>query len=136
MQTKLTTLEGIELIIPSLIKKSPWDKIKDFPSFCGPGAGIGLSIIPETIYGLTISHCCWCHDSMFELGEAKWSDFHQANSVFFTNILSTINQKSSKIPGLNWLRIYRAATYLAAVNSRTGAKLYWNLKAKQDKHSR
>ena len=128
MKTKLILIENIEFVVPEEFK-APYRTIKDFHPCCGAGQGFGEKIVPETIWGLKISHCCYIHDVSWELAEASWADFHQSNAMFLTNITITIQARPSKIPLVNELRVYRAATYFNAVSSPVAATLFWKLKS-------
>lgn len=126
MDTKITTLGGVNFIT-SVNFKFPFDAIKDCPPCCGAGIGFGEMIVPETLWGLKISPCCWVHDECWKIAKPTWADFHQTNAMFMTNILAMILKGSSL---LGPLRTYRAATYYNFVTF-AGAPLFWACKEKQ-----
>jgi lysozyme len=132
METKLVLFSGVPLVIP-VIFGTPMEFAKpsfcDYPSKCGAGVGIGDIIVPETMYGLSVSPACDIHDAMWDIAEPSWIEFHQSNSIFLSNILSIIHHRSSSIT-LEHLRNYRAVTYYNTVNT-IGSKIFWKLKKEQ-----
>ena len=86
MKTKLVLIENIEFVVPEDFKV-PYRTIAEFHPCCGAGKGFGEWIVPETIWGLRISPCCYIHDKSWELAEPTWADFHQTNAMFLTNML-------------------------------------------------
>jgi hypothetical protein len=130
METKNITFDGVPLIVPVIsgaLMEFLQDTFKGYPSKCGAGEGIGDKIVPETVFGLPISPVCHIHDTMFDIAEATWQDFHQANSVFLHNILSTIRHKSNNSV-MEHIRNYRAVTFYNAVDT-IGGSVFWDLKA-------
>ena len=130
MNSITTQLEGIELLIPDTLVL-PWDTIEEFPSCCGPGEGWKEKAIPESVWGLRISPCCWIHDNSWRLAVPTWADFHQSNAMFLTNMISMIQMRPSPLFVVDWLRIYRAATYYNVVE-KVGADVFWELKKENE----
>ena len=130
METVKVFFCGIEQEIP-LIGGSPmeypYDTLEAFDSYCGAGNGVGNWVVPESIFAIPIKHCCFTHDTMFEIGEPTWQDFWQSNKVFRQNIVRTIealepvDQRKDKY---HEDRYYRADTYYMAVNSDLGRFFY------------
>ena len=129
MKTKLVYLDDIEFVIPEKLQMPTW-AIGNYPSCCGAGKGLGEKIVPETIWGLKISHCCYIHDKSWELAKPTWDDFHQTNDMFLRNMLTTIRARPSRVPLINIMRTYRATTYYSAV-SLVGFRGFWALKKTQ-----
>lgn len=127
MNTVQVTIEGIKLVMPTQLKDT-WPDIllKDFKSYCGAGSGIGDLIVPERIFGLKVSHVCYIHDTMFDLSEATWGDFHYSNSIFLHNLIETIMTKSST-PQSRRLRLEHALNYYTAVDT-IGSHIFWKQK--------
>lgn len=126
------TFDEVPLLVPVIndtFMEFLQDKFEDYPSKCGAGQGLGDLIVPETIFGLPISPVCHIHDTMFEIADATWEDFHYANSIFLHNILSTIQCKSESVI-LEHLRNYRAVTFYNAVDT-LGKNVFWSLKRQQ-----
>ncbi|MCK4500495.1 hypothetical protein KAU11_08350 [Candidatus Babeliales bacterium] len=108
----------------------------EFPSFqleyyktisrCGAGEGIGDTLVPETIWGLTVTLACYIHDYMWELADATWTDFHYSNSVFLSNIITLVTELShpTRVNVLKNIRLYRSVTYYSAVDT-FGADIFW-----------
>jgi len=98
-------------------------ELKD--SICnGCGAkGIGGWLIPNTLYGLSVTPACNRHDWMYNSGTTI-SHKDEADRTFLNNMLRTISASSSSIPGLNWLRKRRAYNYYLAVK-HFGGPSYW-----------
>ncbi len=137
MQTKIYMFTGpqgakVPIVAPVDIE-FPSMFLADYASYCGAGKGFGDVIVPETMWGLTITIACYVHDQMWEMCAPTWEAFHFSNSVFLRNILACINNQS-KSSMLKRLRNYRAVTYYNAVDA-FGKKIFWNLKDEQDKQS-
>jgi hypothetical protein len=80
---------------------------------CGP-AGWKWDIVPDTLYGLSITNACNIHDFMYHFGETK-DDKNVSDTVFLDNMNTLIsNAKSNRI--LTWLRRRRAKKYYWAVS--------------------
>ncbi len=103
--------------------------LNDYGSYCGAGKGFGDVIVPETVWGLTISIACYVHDKMWEDALPTWEAFHASNSIFLRNIISCIRVQS-RSSFLKSLRMYRAVTYYNAVD-KFGKKIFWDLKDEQ-----
>jgi len=128
MDTIQQLIDGVTLIAVRG-RELPHIPLGEFPPCCGAGRGLQEWLVPDTIWGLRISAACQVHDDMFELGDASWDGFHQANGVFIRNIFAIIEAKSSNA-FMRAVRRHRALLYLDAVDTM-GAKIYWNLKKKQ-----
>ncbi len=134
MQTKIYTFTGpqgteVPIVAPVGIE-FPSMFLADYSSYCGAGKGFGDILVPETMWGLTITIACYVHDHMWEMCLPTWEAFHFSNSVFLRNILSCIRNQS-KSSMLKRLRNYRAVTYYNAVDS-FGKEIFWDLKSKQN----
>ncbi|MDL2268868.1 hypothetical protein LJC71_04930 [Desulfosarcina sp. OttesenSCG-928-A07] len=101
---------------------------KDICSGCGP-KGLLSWIIPDTIYGLRISHVCDIHDWMYAVGETI-EDKESADRSFLNNMLRLIEVQNSWA-WLAWLRRKRAGTYYNAVKL-FGGPAFWAGKNKPE----
>ena len=91
---------------------------------CGPG-GFGDHLVPDTMYGLSVTPACRIHDFMYHIGETD-DDKDEADRVFLNNLFRIIDARSeSRI--LRRLRRIRARTYYYAV-SYGGGPAFWNSK--------
>lgn len=129
MITKEIYFDGVPLIVP-IISGIQMEFLKlsfeGYPSRCGAGQGLGDLIVPEKIWGLSITPSCHIHDTMWDIAEPTWADFHSSNSIFLHNILSIIQYRSSSSI-LEHFRNYRAMSYYNAVDT-VGANIFWKLK--------
>lgn len=98
---------------------------------CGPGEGWKNVIVPDTIYGISITEACDVHDWMYEMG-GDIRDREFADQVFLDNILHLITLRSrTTIWGLmtfwaNPLRVLRARKYFTAVSLLGNHHFNWN----------
>ncbi len=87
---------------------------KKYNNGCGP-AGWKGKLVPDTIYGLSISEPCKIHDFMYEVGD-HGTDKFEADSMFHINLLHTIKYESKWWNRfLNPLRRKRAWIYYTSV---------------------
>lgn len=125
MKTKIIYIEDVKLIVPDSYH-APYKTLKEFPSCCGAGDGIGNGLVPETMYGLLISAACHVHDKSYEEAEPVWSDFHSSNYMFLVNLLSIIRAKSANF-FMRRLRNRRAMRYFTEVDE-IGAIIFKKIK--------
>ena len=101
--------------------KSYWDSTlklrKKITNGCGAKNGIK---VPNTMWGLDISHACNVHDWMFYEGKTL-ADFYFANAVFIMNLALIIMSANR---WLAILRLARATKYFIAVQE-LGSSAYW-----------
>lgn len=79
----------------------------------GP-AGVGGWLIPDTVYGMSMTEPSNIHDWCYEYGAREGLTQLEADKLFRTNMLAMINE----LPGwgwVKWLRRRRAQEYYAAV---------------------
>lgn len=91
---------------------------------CGPAAGLGF-IVPDTVYGLSISPCCDIHDYMYHVGTRE-VDRILADRVFLNNMTRLVRAKS-KYQWLANLRLRRVSVYYEAVR-KFGGPAFWDSK--------
>ena len=84
---------------------------------CGP-SGWKAHLIPETVWGLSISAACNIHDWMYSEG-GKESDRVFADRMFLINMQRLVDSKS-KLKVLRWLRHRRIKKYFFAVKEWGG----------------
>lgn len=133
MRIKENTIDGVPFLIPAGV--NPPDNLKDFPSSCGPGEGIGELIIPDSLLGLCITPPCWIHDKSWSVAKASSDDYRISNLMFLANLFSVIKFRPIIFP-LNLLKPFRfmlAVSYYEAVASETGESIFWKLKQSQDR---
>ena len=90
---------------------------------CGPGKGLGDKLVPETLWGLSVTPACEIHDFMYSFGEktAEYKDI--ADKVFLSNMLTIIDKKT-RYKALKYLRKKRAFKYYVAVSTFGDACFY------------
>lgn len=83
-------------------------------------------LVPDTMYGLSITEAANIHDYMYSPLYTPWSDEtkKEADRVFLNNMIRIINNASK---WLRWLRLRRAHTYYNAVKY-FGGPYYWHNK--------
>lgn len=81
---------------------------------CGPGKGLGDKLVPETVWGLSITKACEIHDFMYEFGPKTKEYKEAADRVFLVNMLTIIDRKT-KWEAVRFLRRRRAYKYYDAV---------------------
>lgn len=99
------------------------DRKAKIVSGCGPKSANFL--VPETLWGLSITEACNIHDYMYWVGETR-EDKEKADRVFLNNMLRIIEART-KWTWLKWLRRARAKKYYLAVKW-FGAPAYWKNK--------
>lgn len=87
---------------------------------CGT-KGLGGWLVPDTLYGLSITEACNIHDWMYAQGDTI-ADKEQADRAFLNNMLRIIESKSIRI--LLWPRRMRAMKYYSAVRD-FGGPAFW-----------
>jgi hypothetical protein len=87
---------------------------------CGTKGLVGY-VIPDTLYGLSITAACDIHDFMYDRG-LTLADKEEADRVFLNNILRLIETKPGKF--LQFLRCRRAMIYYSAVRD-FGGPAFW-----------
>lgn len=93
------------------------DQLDELTNGCGP-AGWKFDLVPDTIWGLDISHACDIHDFCYFIGSTP-EDKEDADLLFLQNTRRLI-EEGSKFPPLKWLRKRRARTYYLAVKKFGG----------------
>lgn len=93
-----------------------------------PGNGCGTSgvagkLVPDTLYGLSITAACNIHDHMYEIG-LFIKDKEEADRIFLNNMLRII-KAHNRFRWLTKLRAARAHTYYLAVKT-FGGPAFWN----------
>ena len=94
---------------------------------CGPGRGVLEWLVPETMYGLSVSPACSIHDYMYTYGKTS-DDKCEADIVFLNNMIRLIESDGGWWL-LRKLRLRRAYVYYEAVKD-FGGPYYWNEKNK------
>lgn len=127
------TFDSLVLRVPVMPNGKPWDEwagpdIRDYPTRCGAGEGIGDKIVPDTIYFLPISVACDIHDICWQIAPATEYARKESDYVFLYNMLTIIEAES------NWfmraLRNQRAMVYYNAVDCELN-NIFWKLKREQ-----
>jgi hypothetical protein len=89
---------------------------------CGT-EGLNGKLVPDTVWGLSITEACNIHDFMYVVGETI-QDKEEADRVFLNNMLRIIEGRT-KWRWLSVLRGRRALTYYQAVHC-FGGPAFWN----------
>lgn len=98
---------------------------------CGPG-GWKFDLVPDTIYGLSVTDACNIHDWMYHFGKTI-EDKDRADRSFLNNMVRLVNGRSAD----NWfvrnilkpMRLRRVKIYYEAV-SHFGGPVFWQGKQK------
>ena len=80
----------------------------------GCGAKSFGGIVPDTMYGLTMTPVCNIHDCMYEWGDSEWDKLLADSFMLVNSLLRIVNHSSSAL--LKGLRCYRATTYFLGVH--------------------
>jgi len=112
----------VELYAPERYWNLTAEQHHAFTNGCGTGGWKG-ELIPETVWGLSVSDACDIHDFMYAVG-ATIADKEEADRVFLNNMLRIIDAAG----GFSWLKALRrrrAHVYFEAV-SHFGGPAFWN----------
>lgn len=101
-------------------KLSPEAKIF-YCNGCGT-KGLGGWLVPDTLYGLSITEACNVHDYMYHLGTHQHEKDH-ADRVFLDNMYRIVHE-GKQWGWLKWLRRRRAYKYYLAVQKFGGGAFY------------
>ena len=92
--TRMILFDGVMLETPLIggcCMEFAANTICEYPSYCGPGPGIGNAIVPENFYGTRCSVACHIHDVFRALADrTTYEEFDQSNEVFFFNMCRLI----------------------------------------------
>ncbi len=122
---KFVTIDycGCELEVPIMPNgkplKLPYKHWSQWPTFCGPGSGIGDKLVPDDIFKVPVNVACFIHDTTEALAETKQDD-HDSNVAFRKNLMAVIEHLEPKPAWEDkWhhARYYRAITYYTAVDT-------------------
>lgn len=125
MKTKILAFHGVDYHVPEpfeFLEK----ELADYPSFCGPGSGIGDRLVPEYIGAMKCSHLCHIHDEWWEHCDATWIAFIRANMAFAYNLAVYLATGGGGFIKRAW-RLIKGAVYIGAV-STVGWKIFKKLK--------
>ena len=111
------------LFAPPAYWRLPEDERKSLR--CGPGRGVLELLVPETIYGVSVSAACSIHDFMYAVGVTD-TDKADADEVFLNNMIRIIEAHRG-LWLFQWLRLRRALIYYEAVK-HFGGPAFWNTK--------
>lgn len=90
---------------------------------CGPGKGIGDKLVPDSIFGLSVTKACEIHDFMYAFGEKTKEYKEAADRVFLSNMMTLIDL-GTEWGIVKWFRKRRAFKYYEAVSMFGGAAFY------------
>jgi len=114
------------LFIPQSMQQAYPEVLEEVCNGCGTGGWKG-SLVPDTMYLLSVRDACQIHDWMYYEGETI-EDKDKADRAFLNNLIRIINAKSkSRI--LKYLRLRRAKKYYLAVKY-LGGPAFWSDKNK------
>lgn len=113
-----------DLVAPESYRKATHAERAAVCNGCG-SKGLGGWIVPDTLYGLSISDACNVHDWCYAEGVTH-DDKLAADRLFLDNMYRIIEAES--VGFLKPLRRLRARNYFRAVD-RFGDAAYWSGKA-------
>ncbi len=132
---------GMQVTEP-MVRLFPWCSYEDFPTnYCGPGDGIGETLIPDSILGLTaflpgfldvsikLSPACFIHDLDWQFAPATWEAFHDSNCRLYANTKTIIETKAANRL-VRWHARKFPAIYAQTVDT-VGRPLFWRIKRDQ-----
>lgn len=93
---------------------------------CGTSGWKG-SLVPETVYGLSVHPACDIHDFMYYQGSTL-AEKQEADRVFLNNMLRIVEAKGGWLYRLRRLRVH---TYYEAVE-HFGGPAFWDGKNKEE----
>ena len=120
MDTRDDSLQPPDLLMPVAFRVAPPAVRARICNGAGP-SGWGW-IVPDTIWGLSITLAADIHDWMYTLGQTE-ADRRQADLVFFHNMITLINARRTS-GFMRTLRELRAIGYYLAV-SWFGRWAFW-----------
>jgi hypothetical protein len=105
-----------------------WEFKGDFPEEfasygCGPG-GLGDFLVPDTVWGLSITDACRIHDWGYRHGEDASEDDKARHDRILRNNSQRIVDANTKWGWLKRLRYIRINTYYVMV-CKFGGPAYW-----------
>lgn len=115
---------NLKLYAPSKYWTSSHEDLSVVANGCGTSGWKGL-LVPDTLWGLSVSGSCNIHDWMYHYGKNS-NDKLEADRAFLNNMVRTINYHTSNW-GLRKLRLSRARTYFEAVQI-FGGPAFWDNK--------
>lgn len=118
-------MNSIFLFAPPSYWKLPYEERKR--RRCGPGRGVLEWLVPETIYGVSVTSACSIHDFMYSIGSTI-EDKNEADRVFLNNMIRLIESHDGLF-FMQRLRLKRAFLYYEAV-SHFGGPAFWKNKNK------
>lgn len=101
-------------------------EIKKVCNGCGTEGWKG-KLVPDSVYGLTITAACQPHDWMYYEGETD-ADKKIADRVFLNNMVRIVKEEGGL---LEWLRLRRVKKYYLAVKY-FGGDAFWAGKNKPE----
>jgi hypothetical protein len=126
---------GVKVVVP-VVNGSPLhiphDSFEDFDTYCGPGKW-GDKFVSDCIFSVPMNLPCFIHDEMYEHAQALWSDFYQANWVFFKNMLTVADYFKSPLEPdeYRYARYGRICLYYQSVDSDWGRDVFFKGKISQ-----
>lgn len=103
---------NLDLIAPDSFWKTLKEEVDKCQGGCGPGKK-GDYLVPDKIFGISITEACRIHDWEYYIGETK-EDKRNADFNFLLNMLD-INYKRSKNRILRMIRDHIIFNYFLSV---------------------
>lgn len=113
--------DNFKLYAPLNYWNATKEQLDTITNGCGTAGWKGL-LVPETLFGLSVSESCNIHDWMYHHGKTV-EDKEEADRVFLNNMTRTVNAKKS-FWLLRKLRLWRAKTFYNAVKDY-GSDAFW-----------
>lgn len=110
------TIEVLDFVADRWPFELPSDK---WPTFCGAGSGLGEKLVPDQIFGISVSHLCFDHDCGFCTGPDTQEAWHAHNKRLYRNLVATII--ASDLPRKEMIMaVNECAAFFLAVESPFG----------------
>lgn len=125
---RMDRVDKTALFAPAEYWKLTTEQRAEICNGCGP-RGIGALLVPDTVWGLSITPACNIHDYMYHAG---WTieDKKQADRVFLNNMIRIVTGRTRWCFLLR-LRLNRVLTYYGAVKN-FGGPFFWAHKNKDE----
>ncbi|GAG93813.1 unnamed protein product [marine sediment metagenome] len=108
-----------------------WEHEDEFKEFgCGPG-GVGDFLVPDTVWGLSITNACRIHDTAYRFSDDSSEDDRAKHDRILKNNSLRIVDFHTKNRLLKRLRYRRVQTYYQMVRA-FGSPAYWSERNKAE----
>ena len=112
----------LKLYAPPKYWQLPESTRREIVNGCGPRNIIG-DLVPDSVWGLSITEGCNIHDYMYRIGETE-ADKDEADKVFLNNMIRIVEART-RCRLLKRLRLWRVQIYYHAV-ANFGGPAFWS----------